>query len=80
MGKWISVKDRLPDENEIVLLYFELNGIKYIEKGWLDPDYAKGLEAFGMHMTFEEYQDKITHWMPLPKYPDIRGDDENTKT
>jgi len=67
--KWIKTKDKLPDEFETVLLYFKHEGVQYIEKGWLDSDYAKGLEAFGMHISFEEYQDKITHWMPLPKRP-----------
>lgn len=59
----------MPDPHVDILVYFEYEKIKYIERGWFDPRW-KGLEAYGMHIRVEEYQDKITHWMPLPEPPE----------
>ena len=54
MAEWISVKDRLPEDNERVITYapnleyptFEIS----IQRGW-----ASRCKAH-----------RITHWMPLP--------------
>jgi len=60
--KWISVKDKLPNEEQRVIYYFKHTGINvgkymstiygpcfYGETGWLTDD--------------------VTHWMPLPEIP-----------
>lgn len=52
--QWISVKDRLPEENERVLAYFpDMTGSDceiQISKGWALNKY-------------------VSHWMPLPEAP-----------
>lgn len=62
---WISVKDRLPDENDDVLIY-DGNGVSAatfdppskFHKGrwWLDGETCIDMEY-------------VTHWMPLPPAP-----------
>ena len=53
--EWISVKDRLPDTNEMCLLCMESRTTKY---RWVTIGY--------FHTNYDEY---ITHWMPLPQPP-----------
>lgn len=61
--EWISVKDRLPKHGELVIVFNAnkdyLNGIfvSYIERhgNWRGP--------------FDDFEDLITHWMPLPEPP-----------
>jgi hypothetical protein len=65
---WVSVKDRLPDESGIVLVY--CNG--YIT----NVHYSKKHQKFNMFDCIKdedakEYSafDDVTHWMPLPEPP-----------
>jgi len=67
--KWISLKDRMPSPRKTVFLCFQQNGKHHIEKGEYIPGY--GLQAFDLLMDPEEYQEWITHWMPIPKPPEI---------
>jgi hypothetical protein len=63
--EWISVKDRLPDEYEPVLVY--------------DPDVGHGqcvmyacwsVDGWKTEFDFDHHEDHgITHWMPLPTPP-----------
>lgn len=58
--KWISVKDRLPEEGETVLCYYEsdLMGVcTRLHEIWED--------SYG----YWESDDAITHWMPMPEPP-----------
>ena len=64
--EWISVKERLPDEGQMVLIashcpYVDNDEVtichaQYSESGYFDD--------FGF--TFNE---QVTHWMPLPNPP-----------
>lgn len=59
-AKWISVKDRLPEDFEDVLTFedgecYRVNSISQLTKYWWDSD-----EGFERHPT---------HWMPLPEPP-----------
>ena len=53
--EWISVKDRLPDIDELCLLSMENRITKY---RWVVIGY--------FHTNCDEY---VTHWMPLPAPP-----------
>lgn len=61
VNEWISVNDRLPeDENEyLVFTNSEILGFAYFDvlEGWL-ISWVEGFE-----------KDDITHWMPLPEPP-----------
>lgn len=62
---WISVKERLPEQNKEVLLY-DKNSIRHYVIGWLrrDKGYNKGMWALSNGWI----EDKdITHWMPIDK-------------
>ncbi len=57
--EWISVKDRLPEDQEEVLVCTRLkNGIRNIDKGYM------AIDRF-IHRGCAE----VTHWMPLPHLP-----------
>ena len=57
--EWISVDERLPEQEQRVLVWSQSNGlhIAYLDlwRQWRDSDDNPGK--------------KITHWMPLPEPP-----------
>jgi len=62
MSEWISVKDRLPKENEEVLafsgfIFYALNVNHLYENGFFD-------------LVEEIVYQNVTHWMPLPNPPE----------
>lgn len=60
MSNWISVKDRLPDTNEYVLVATRSkNGAQNIDKGYV-------IDGRWAHRGTAE----VTHWMPLPELPE----------
>lgn len=60
MPEWISVKDKLPD-NDSHYLVFASDTYEVMECIYYgDGEWMKGLK----NMT-----DSVTHWMPLPKHP-----------
>ena len=72
VGKWISVKERMPEEFKMVLVavrgygptfgYYRLPRKKHLSvvKGglWVTP-----------FLTYTEDKNMITHWMPIPPIP-----------
>lgn len=59
--EWISVKDRLPEENVVVLICVDNGRCKEVK--------VSGLTGFGW-MLFDKNKNKeVTHWMPMPKPP-----------
>ena len=57
--EWISVKDRLPeDQEEVLVCTRSKNGIRNIDKGYM------AIDRF-IHRGCAE----VTHWMPLPEPP-----------
>ena len=61
-SEWISVEERLPDIDELCLLSMENRITKY---RWVVIGY--------FHTNYDEY---VTHWMPLPEAPKMRKEDE----
>lgn len=67
MSKWISVKDKLPDNEEVFLVYRGESKYPEIELAYWNLN-RKRFEYYD-----NEYYgygiDDITHWMPLPEPP-----------
>lgn len=70
MSDWISVKDRLPEVFDEVIVYF--NG--FISIAWRETEKKKN-GIVGWHwdsqMSYPESLVNVTHWMPLPKPPEV---------
>lgn len=67
MNEWISVKDRLPDDNISVLVH--VDGCAYVASY-----HVKYLQWFMDGVSGYEYDTAldnaiVTHWMPLPESP-----------
>lgn len=60
---WISVKDRLPEHFEPVLICREKNGSPYVEQGY--KDVGEWWKVYGTRTK------QVTHWMPLPEPPEV---------
>ena len=73
MSEWISVEDRLPEDNDEVLT-FSLGEV-FVTRYWKLTSQWLASDARATHLA------KVTHWMPLPEPPkDQRvkeGDDVN---
>lgn len=60
INQWISVKDRLPEtEDEVLVLTISKNGNINVDKGY-----------FTNGRFVHRGRAEITHWMPLPEPPD----------
>lgn len=66
-SKWISVSERLPEGDKVVLCYKEDRGIRFGKL--LDATYANGVQAFMDRDRVFAFG--ATHWMPLPEPPVI---------
>lgn len=65
---WISVKDRIPEEDVQILTYlahavYPKYNLDYIV---LFPEYSP---PYIWACTLHDDMDKVTHWMPLPRDP-----------
>ena len=61
-GKWIRVKDRLPDKDQDVLCYSNKDG-GYMFFGYRGYISGEFMEGGSLHIG------DVTHWMPLPEPP-----------
>lgn len=57
--EWISVEDRLPNKYTLVLIFVE---------GEIRLDYIDGYGTW-----HENFLYRVTHWMPLPEAPKMKG-------
>lgn len=83
MSEWLSVKDRLPEEETEVLLLYNDGDNEFILKGWGvsndEPNFIFCIPTLILefdeakvefHATnYSAVDDYVTHWMPLPKPP-----------
>ena len=79
MGNWISVKDRVPDEREILDAWHSVRGRQadvYIY--YYDKEKRLGHWQHKFSSMFAG-NEKITHWMPIPERPleDDNGSSNN---
>ena len=79
--KWISVKDKLPEEAVKVLIYTEYNAIAY---GFFTGAYYNNRPLFAItmnrnsaHSWYEEI--RVSHWKPLPEPPKDGDKDNNVR-
>lgn len=72
MPKWVSVKERLPEDrsNVLVVAYWHERWGVYM--GWCAPERAE----WSVHIGIGDRNDvAVTYWMPLPEPP--KEDDRN---
>lgn len=69
MSEWISVKDRLPEDERDVLAYYGFDK----GNGVLGMRFIGVLSYFAYdtnpHWQHEHTGLRVTHWMPLPEPP-----------
>ena len=70
--EWISIKDRLPEPNIGVLI---TDGHIIAVAEFRIPGYHDQFDLCchgweGYEWEFEFASNRITHWMPLPEFPD----------
>ena len=68
MDKWISVKDRLPDDGQLVLTWNQ-EDVNVDVYAWIGDYYGIGFMKDLMTEGF-----KVTHWMALPDPPEVDDD------
>ena len=62
-NKWISVDERLPEENVRVLVWLKDDVQRYTH---IDTDRR-------LHAIWVRWGENVTHWMPLPEPPMMKG-------
>jgi hypothetical protein len=69
---WISVKDRLPPEGELVLRYGKILDRYQVDYVILFEDSSEPYPYIWASTLYDECV-RITHWMPLPLPPEENG-------
>lgn len=69
--KWISVEERLPEDNLNVLVYAIGNNENSViaMTSYTHNMYGYNIEGWRSPWQYFFYEYKITHWMPLPPAP-----------
>ena len=69
--KWISVEERLPEENMSVLLLCKNNAIfvGFLGRYYSKSDELRFLIHTALNSTKRLNKGRVTHWMPLPEPP-----------
>lgn len=79
MSEWISVKDRLPDPDEKVIVYnAENEGTFFARRIESDFECWDAVTREFVNWRWIPYGytcitlESVTHWMPLPKPPEVK--------
>ena len=73
MTGWISVKDRLPDSEEMEQFLIYTTSGNVVAQGWQYTYwYQRGnwYQSWGDYIADRPSLSEISHWMPLPPTPD----------
>lgn len=77
MSKWISVRERMPEEGVDVLIYGDI----YFDRKGIDVDHV---DKSGNFFYYDEGE--VIYWMPIPEFPqdekydyDRAGDDAESE-
>lgn len=66
-SEWISIKDKLPKAQRVVLVFTDSNR-SFV--GWVRENYECYKEVFRFIIdTRDDCAGLVTHWMPLPEKP-----------
>lgn len=72
-SEWIKVEDRLPEPYQRVLVYNPTDDKKKFDEDGFDIDFLSnsqsGLLLWDWNTDPDNFDRKVTHWMPLPKPP-----------
>jgi len=60
--EWISVEDRLPDDREVVIIFWNYENKKRVTSGSYNSS-----NNYWQHGNATQLN--VTHWMPLPNTP-----------
>jgi hypothetical protein len=78
MSEWISVKDRLPNPNEKVIVYNAENDGTFFARRlvsrfeWWDSVTKEYINWRWLPYGYTNIMlDAVTHWMPLPEPPEV---------
>ena len=71
MSEWISVKDRLPSLEGTYIVYPQTKYFDMFAEFWPHPDFKewKKNTFFNESPDGGIFENKPTHWMPLPEPP-----------
>jgi hypothetical protein len=69
VNRWISVKDRLPNDGERVLIYVPKTQNKYYVAAFytLRDEIKFAMNIYGMSYCW--YAEDVAYWQPLPELP-----------
>ena len=70
--KWISVKDRLPDNDKLCVIEYTFRGRHWgyqLSRYYIPSNMKTHTWAFEFGNT---QPTKVAHWMPLPELPKVK--------